>query len=113
MGGVVPRRGDICKFGQCGSDHEQGRHCTPQGNSRPSHWGRRFELCLRSVNAGGVEGGIVPEKGDMEDPNAVEVDEEVSGGSFLEVGLEEHFAPINLAELHVPLGGREIDESFL
>ena len=61
MGGVVPCGRDICEFSESGTNHDQGRNCTPQGNGGPSHWGRRFELGLGSVNAGRVEGGIVPE----------------------------------------------------
>lgn len=49
----------------------------------------------------------------MEDPDAVEVDEEVSCRSLFEIGLEEYFVPVDLAELHVPLGGRQINETFL
>ena len=113
MRGVVPCRGNVCEFSQGGSDHEHGGHCASQSNSGPSHWGGGFELGLWSVNAGRVEGGIIPKEGDMEDPDAVEVDEEVSCRSLFEIGLEEYFVPVDLAELHVPLGGRQINETFL
>ena len=43
----------------------------------------------------------------------IEIDEEASRRSLLEVGLEEYFVPVDLAELHVPLRGREVDEPFL
>ena len=49
----------------------------------------------------------------MEDPDTVEIDEEVSRRSLLEVGLEEHFVPVDLAELHVPLRGWKVNESLL
>jgi len=49
----------------------------------------------------------------VEYPDAVEIDEEVGRRSLLEVGLEEHFVPVDLAELHVSLGGRKVDESLL
>ena len=49
----------------------------------------------------------------MEDPDAVEIDEEVSCRSLLEIGLEEHFIPVDLAELHIPLGGWKVYESLL
>ena len=79
MGSVVPCRRDICEFSQGGSDHDHCGYCASQGDGGPGHLGRRFEFGLGSVDTGRVEGGIVPEEGDMEDPNAVEVDEEVSG----------------------------------
>jgi len=78
MGSVVPCRRDVCEFGQGGSNHDHGCHCTSQGNSGPSHRRGRFKFCLGGVNAGRVEGGVIPEKGNVEDPNAVEIDEEVS-----------------------------------
>ena len=113
MGSVVPRCGDVCEFSQGGSDHDHGRHCASQSNSGPSHWSGGFEFGLGGVNAGRVEGGIVPKEGDMEDPNAIEIDEEVSCRSLLIVGLEEHFVPVDLSELHIPLRGRKVNESFL
>ena len=78
MRSVVPCRGDVCEFCQSGSDHDEGCYRTSQGNSGPSHGGGRLELGPGSVNARRIEGGVVPEKGNMEDPDAVEIDEEVS-----------------------------------
>ena len=113
MGSVVPCRRDVCEFSESGSNHDQGRYRASQGNSRPSHRDGRFKLGLGGVNSGRVEGGVVPEKGNMENPDAIEIDEEVGDRSLLEVGLEENFVPVNLAELHVPLRRGKVDESFL
>ena len=113
MRSVVPCRRDVCKFGEGGGYHDQGCHCTSQRHSGPSHRGGRFKLGPGGINAGRVEGGVVPEEGNVEDPDTVEIDEEVSRRSLLIVGLEEDFVPVDLAELHVPLGGRKVDEPFL
>jgi hypothetical protein len=38
----------------------------------------------------------------MENPDAVEVDEEMCSGTFLEVGLEKDPVPVNTSQLRVP-----------
>lgn len=49
----------------------------------------------------------------MQHPNTVKVDQQVQGASLLEVGLEEGPAPVDLVELHEPLGGRNIHQAGL
>lgn len=51
---------------------------------------------------------VIPEDGDMQNPDTVEVDQEMEEGSFLLVCLEEHPVPIDLVELHESLSWSDI-----
>ena len=49
----------------------------------------------------------------MEDPNTVEVDEEMRCGALLEIGFEEHSVPIHASEVRVPFGRRYVNQARL
>jgi hypothetical protein len=49
----------------------------------------------------------------VENPDAVEINEEVSHGPLLKVGLEENFVPFDLAEFRVSLRRGHINETGL
>ena len=65
------------------------------------------------VDLGGVEGGVEPVEGDMEDPDPVEVDEQMCGGTLLKVCLEEDFVPVDASEARVSFGRRYINQAGL
>jgi hypothetical protein len=113
MGGIVPRCRYIAKFGQCSKDHDESRHRTPEGNSGPRHFSRWVELVPRGVYSWRVEGRKVVVHGYVENPNAIEIDEEMRKGSLFEVGLKEDATPVNTTEFHVALSGRNIHQADL
>ena len=49
----------------------------------------------------------------MEDPDTVEVDEQVRGGTLLKVSLEEDSAPIYASEAQVAFGRSYVDQARL
>lgn len=49
----------------------------------------------------------------MEDPDTVEIDEEMCGGALFEVSLEEDSVPIYTSEVQVPLGRRYVNQARL
>ena len=70
-------------------------------------------LVSRSVNLGRVEGRVEPVRGDVENPNTVEVDQEMRNRTLLIVGLEEDLVPVDLAQLRPPLRRREVHQALL
>ena len=49
----------------------------------------------------------------MEDPDTVEIDEEMCGGALLKVSLEEDSVPIYAPEAQVAFGGRYVNQARL
>jgi hypothetical protein len=49
----------------------------------------------------------------MEDPDTVEVDEQMEERTLLKVSFEERFGPIDLVKLHEPLGGWDVHKTSL
>ena len=49
----------------------------------------------------------------MDDPDSVEMNEELEEGAFFFVGLEERAGPVDLVEFHEALSGRDVHESAL
>jgi len=49
----------------------------------------------------------------VDDPNAVEVDNEVEEGALFDVGFVENFVPVNVLEGEEAFGGWEVDEASL
>ena len=49
----------------------------------------------------------------MEDPDAVEIDEEMRGGALLKVSLEEDSVPIYASEVQVAFGRRYVNQARL
>jgi hypothetical protein len=113
VGSVVPGGGDVRELGKSGRDHDGGRDGSSEGANGPGHRSLRVCRAGGGIDGGRVVGGVVPEEGDVADPDSVEVDEEMEEGSLLEVRLEERTRPVDLVELHEPTGGSDVDEAGL
>ena len=114
MGGIVPCSGDEEELGERGEDHDDGRDGAPQcGDGEPEREVGGGVPFRARVDGRGVPGGVEPEDGDVDDPDSVEVDEELEEGAFLDVRFEERAIPVHLIESHEPLRRGEVDEARL
>jgi hypothetical protein len=113
MGGIVPGGWDVGEFCDGGKEHDDGGDGTAQGNGGPSHGSRRGGFVSWGVYFGGVESGVKVIDGYVKDPNAIEVDEEMGGGPFFEIGFEKDAIPLYFAEFHEALGWWDIDQTSL
>ncbi len=68
---------------------------------------------LRLVYGRGVVCCIEPKQRDMDDPNAVEVDEEMPERTLLIIRLEECTVPVDAVETHETLSWWNIDQTSL
>jgi hypothetical protein len=109
MRSVIPGGRDVGKLGDGGENHDESRYTTTKSDSRPSHLSRRAVLKTRGIDLWRVEGGVKVIERNVDDPDAVEVDQKVGGGAFFIVCLEKDLVPVNLAKFHEPLGGRNVD----
>src|SRR5690606_37684318 len=72
-----------------------------------------FLLIVRCDERRRVEGREIPKHGQMDDPNAVEIDEHVQPRTRLLVGLEEDLLPFHVLELEIALSRRHINQPAL
>ena len=70
-------------------------------------------LVLRRIHLRRVVRSVEPEERDVNDPDTVEVHQEVGRGTLLEVCLEEDAVPIDPVELHEPLRWWQVDQARL
>lgn len=120
------------ELGEGGCHHDGGGNGTTESCSGENRTDGRLLLAFWSVDLLGlpakefssaqligqgegthVVGCVVPEERDVEDPNAVEVDQQVHEGAGLVEGLVEHLVPFDLVKFHKALGGWDVDESGL
>ncbi|KAF8524066.1 hypothetical protein BU17DRAFT_7384, partial [Hysterangium stoloniferum] len=60
-----------------------------------------------------IECGVVPVHGNVDDPNAVEVNEKVEKRTAFIVGLEKDAIQIDAVEMHEALRSRNLNKAFL
>src|SRR5256885_6205143 len=108
---------NICPFGDRSEDHDQRGNRTAKSHSRPA--GSRswrvvtLLFVMPSIESWRVESRIEPERGDVDDPNAIEVDQHMEPGSSLLVGLEEHLLPTDVLQFNVPFCRGDVHKTRL
>ena len=104
-------------FGDGGDDHDERSDSTTQRNCSPlsrSRWVGFFGLDVSGdQKRRRVEGRVVPEEGDVNDPDTIEVGGHVEPGTRFFVGFEEDFLPFDLTEFEESLTCGNIDDSGL
>ena len=117
MLGAGPTTRHVHPLHQGGQDHDEGSQGTAEGDGGPTGGGRGLIVALllvvTGVEGGRVEGGVEPKDGDVDDPDAIEVDEHVKPGAGFLVGLEEHLGPGHVLELGEAFGRGYVHEAGL
>jgi hypothetical protein len=75
--GVVPGGRDVRELENGGEDHEDRGHSSAERGRRPGHGRRGLGGQRRRIHVLGVVRSVEPPHGDVQNPHAVEVDEEV------------------------------------
>ena len=70
-------------------------------------------LVLRRIDLRRVVCSVEPEECDVNNPDTVEVHEQVGRGALLKEGLEEDAVPGDATKLCVPLCRRDVDQARL
>ena len=113
MTGVVPGRGDVRKLRNGGGNHDRRRDGTTESSRGPLHGRRRRRLVLGRVHPRRVESSVEPKERNVEDPDPVEVHQQVRRRPLLEERLEEDAVPSDATELGETLRRGDIDKASL
>ena len=111
--GVVPGCWDVGELCNGSEDHDDRRDASTKCDSRPSHLLGRIRLGTRGIDFWRIESCVEVIHRNVQNPDTVEIDNEMSEGSLFIVGLEEDPVPSNAAEFREALSGRNIDETYL
>jgi len=110
---VVPGSRNIRKFSDGGQNHDKCGYCTTQGDSRPGHWRGRRVLQAGCINLRRVKGSVEIVDRDMQNPDTIEVDEEMGNRALFKVCLKKYSIPLDLTKLEEPLGRGYVDQPLL
>jgi hypothetical protein len=107
---IVPGSRDVRKFCKCREDHDDGCNRTTKRPCGPCQSGRVASLWL--VYGRGIVCGVEPKR-DVDDPDTVEVDEQMSERPLLVIRLEECAILVDAVKTHETLCWWNIDETSL
>ena len=111
--GIVPGCWDVGELCNGSEDHDDRRNASTKCDSRPSHLLGRIRLSTRGVNFRRIESCVEVIHRNVQNPDTVEIDDEMSERPLFIVGLEEDTVPSNAAEFRETLSRWNVDETRL